>query len=459
MVRSFVSPFFAAAAAVATPTSIVSTDDTIAGFGQLDGFTFPRIGGDNADQTVMGGYVDAGSALLVYDSAGAGRLDGFNSSSIDAAGNTLNGFGDFGVSSSNHKEGVPVVTFVSTAAGVDGVFLQMPSGLILRVASTGQMYEPAGDSFYMLSEPSVAVSDDKSSCYVSFSARAGESWRGILLAEVPADADGNEDVVLTTVADTNTPIPAGSESVNFRCLSVPQATPQGDVVFFGSNCGSSGSSFVEAQFNKLAFVGGATRDSDILTKNRGSWVLGSNVNPGIWRYGQGTIVEVVNFETTIPGGQPGEAFVAFSDPGVALDGTAAFVGLGNNGSYGIFKGNRNKPLTLVAGKQTEMPGYPGYTFQNIPNVPSLGPTGEVVFFGSATSAIAGVFAEDPQTGILSTVINYDTEVEGQPTLYIGFGTQAYSNGVASAYIVLNDTTCGVWNLPVTHSKSLPSELV
>jgi len=437
----------------------VNTDDTIAGYGQLDGFTFPRIGGDNADQTVMGGYVQAGSALLVYDSTGAGRLDGFNSSSTDAAGNTLSGFGDFGVSSSNHREGVPVVTFVSTAAGVDGVFLQMPSGLILRVASTGQTYEPAGDSFYTLSEPSVAVSEDKSICYVTFSARAGASWRGILLAEIPADANGNEDVVLTTVADTNTPIPSGSVSVNFRCLSVPQATPQGDVVFFGSNCGSSGSQYVEAQFNKLAFVGGHSRDSDILTKNRGSWVGGSNVAPGIWRYGLGSIVEVVNFETTIPGGQPGEAFVAFSDPGVALDGTAAFVGLGNNGSYGVFKGNRNKPLKLVAGRQTEIPGYSGVTFQNIPNVPSLGSQGEVVFFGSATSSIAGIFAEDPNTGVLSTVINYDTEVDGQPTLYIGFGTQAYSNGVASAYIVLNDTTCGVWNLPVTHSQSLPTELV
>jgi hypothetical protein len=229
------------------------------------------------------------------------------------------------------------------------------------------------------------------------------------------------------------------------------------VVFFGSNCGSSGSEFVDAQFNKLAFYGQYSRDSNILTKNRGSFVGGSNVNPGIWRWGQGgEIIEVVNFETTIPGGQPGEAFIAFSDPGVALDGTAAFVGLGNNGSYGLFKGSRSKPLTLVAGRDTEMPGYPGYTFQNIPNVPSLGPQGEVVFFGAASSEVAGIFAEDPQTGALSTVINYRTHVAGQPTLYIGFGTQAYSNGVASAYIVLNDTTCGVWNLPVTGGHG-PSE--
>merc|ERR1711879_368081 len=83
-------------------------------------------------------------------------------------------------------------------------------------ASTGQVYEPAGDAFYMLSEPSVAVSEDKTECYVSFSARAGASWRGILLAKVPADADGNEDVALTTVADTSTPIPAGNTSVKSR---------------------------------------------------------------------------------------------------------------------------------------------------------------------------------------------------------------------------------------------------
>jgi hypothetical protein len=461
MVRSFASPFFLAATVVATPTSIADTDDSIAGFGKLDGFTFPRLGGDNADQTVFGGYVESGSALLVYDSTGAGRLDGFNSSTTDAAGNNFNGFGDFGVSSSNHPLGVPVVTFVSTAAGVDGVFLQMPSGTILRVASTDQVYPPAGDAFYMLSEPSVAVSEDKTECYVSFAARAGQSWRGILLAKVPADADGNEDVVLTTVADTSTPIPAGNISVNFRCLSVPQATPQGDVVFFGSNCGSTGSLFVEAQWARQAFSGWTPRDSDILTKNRGSFYGASNVNPGIWRYGKddGSIIEVVNFETTIPGGQPGESFVAFSDPGVSLDGTAAFVGLGNNGSYGVFKGSRSKPLALVAGRQTPVPLYSDYTFQNIPNVPSLGPQGEVVFFGAATSDIAGIFAEDPENGVLSTVINYDVQVEGQPLLYVGFGTQAYSNGVAAAYMVLNDTTCGVWNLPVTHSKAVPTELV
>lgn len=303
------------------------------------------------------------------------------------------------------------------------------------------------------------MSEDKTECYVSFSARAGSSWRGILLAKVPADASSNAEVVLTTVVDTATAIPAGNTSVNFRCMSVPQATPQGDVVFFGSNCGSSGSEIVESQWNKLALFGDTLRDAAILTKNRGSWLGGTNVNPGIWRYGQGSIIEVVNFESTIPSGKDGEAFVAFSDPGVGLDGTAAFVGLGNQGTYGLFKGNRNKPLKLIAGKLTAVPGYPNNSFQSIPNIPSIGPQGEVVFFGSSTSDVAGVFAEDPVTGELSTVINYDTQVEGQPTLYIGFGTQAYSDNVASAYIVLNDTTCGVWNLPVTHASSLPSQLV
>jgi len=455
MVRSSFAFSFAAAVA-ATPTTIVTTRDSISGFGQIDGFTFPRIGGENADQTVMGSYAETASALLVYASTG-GRLDGFNSTTVDAAGNTLNGFGDFGVSASNHREGQPVVTFISTAGDVDGVFLQLPSGLILNIASTGQTYEGAGGAFYFLSEPSVAVSDDKSECYVTFAARAGTSWRGILLATIPSDADSNSDVVLTTVADTATAIP--SSNATFRCMTVPQATPQGDVVFFGSNCGSSGSAAVEAQFNRLAYIGSNPRDFDILTKNRGMFFGGSNMRPGIWRYGQGSIIEVVSFQSEVPDGQPGEAFVAFSDPGVALDGTAAFVGLGNNGSYGIFKGSRAKPLALVAGKQTPVPGYDGYTFQSMPNIPSLGKDGEVVFYGAVTSEIAGIFAEDPKTGALSTVINYDTEVDGQETLYIGFGTQAYSNGVAAAYVVLNDTTNGIWNFPVTHASSLPTQLV
>jgi hypothetical protein len=460
MVRSLASPLFIATTVVATPTLILDTNDTIEGLGKVDGFTFPRVGGDSADQTVFGSWADAGNALLVYGSDGSGMLDSVNSSSVDAAGNTLNGFGDFGISSSNHPLGSPVLTFVSTAGGADGVFIQMPTGVILQIASTAQVYEPAGAAFYMLSETSVAVSEDKSECYVSFAARAGASWRGIILATIPADADSSDDVVLTTVVDTNTPIPAGSTTVNFRCMSAPEATPQGDVVFFGSNCGSTGSPFVEAAWNARAFSGLMPRDSDILTKNRGSFFGATNVNPGLWRYGKdGSLSEVVNFETTIPDGQPGEAFIAFSDPGVGVDGTAAFVGLGNNGSYGIFKGSRNGPLSLVAGRQTIMPGYSPATFQSLPNVPSVGPDGEVVFFGLATSEMAGVFAQDPDTGALSTVINYETKVEGQSLLYIGYGTQAYSNGLASAYMVLEDTTCGVWNLPVTHAKSISTQLV
>jgi len=458
MFRSFASPFFIATTVVATPTLILDTNDTIAGLGKVEGFTFPRLGGEAADRTVFGTYVDEGNGLALYHSDGSGFLDGLSNKSVDAAGNTLNGFGDFGISSNNHPMGVPVVAFVSTAADVDGVFLQLPTGVILQLASTAQVYEPANGTFYYLSEVSVAVSEDKRECYVAFAARAGSSWRGVLLATVPTDADSNDDVVLTTVVDTATPIPKGNVSVNFRCMSVPQTTPQGDVVFFGSNCGSSGSPMVEAQFNKLAFSGKNTRDSDILTKNRGSFRGATNVNPGIWRWGtDGSLAEVVNFETTIPGGQPGEAFVAFSDPGVSLDGTAAFVGLGNNGSYGVFKESRAKPLSLVAGRQTPMPGYENHTFQNIPNIPSVGPQGEVVFYGAATSEIAGIYAEDPITGALSSVITLDAQVEGQGLLYIGFGTQAYGNGLAAAYMVLEDTTCGIWNVPVTQTP--PTELI
>merc|ERR1711998_219907 len=97
------------------------------------------------------------------------------------------------------------------------------------------------------------------------------------------------------------------------------------------------------------------------------------------------------------------------------------------------------------------------TFQNFKMVaPSVGPRGEVAFL----DVIAGVFAEDPDTGVLSTVINYDTRIDGQGILNngkgIGFGTQAYSNGLASAYIVLENTTCGIWTLPVTQTKSVPT---
>merc|ERR1712166_979946 len=109
---------------------------------------------------------------------------------------------------------------------------------------------------------------------------------------------------------------------------------------------------VQAQFDKLAYYIDKPRDQHALTKNYDQFVGGSHVHPGIWRWGasQG-VIGIVNFESTIPGGQEGESFVAFSDPGVGLDGTAAFVGLGNAGTYGLFKGNRNTALKLVVSKQ------------------------------------------------------------------------------------------------------------
>merc|ERR1712226_1212198 len=153
---------------------------------------------------------------------------------------------------------------------------------------------------------------------------------------------------------------------------------------------------------------------------------------------------VVGQNTTIPGGESGEEFLAFSDAGVGADGTVAFVGMGENQSYGIFK-DSGAGLVSVVGNQVEVPGYPGCKFASFPQVPSVDASGEVVFFGQHNEKIAGVFSSQ-SGGSFGTLLTYDDKVDGQDTIYVGYGGNAVSGGKAAIYMVLDDAnvTNGVW---------------
>lgn len=417
--------------------------------GSIQGFTYPRMGGTQGDEVTFGEYSDSGEAVAVYDSMGKGFIDGINETTIDDQGNALLGFGTFSLSSGNHPvQGSAVTAFISSVSGADGVFVRLPSGQVVTVATT-LTNSPSGSVYNFLSNPAVDVSEDATTIFVTFEARAGSVWRGIMLGRIPVSYSGLESIELVTVADTSTLIP-GTDIV-YKCLSAPVTSPQGQVIFFGSHCGSTGSSLmVQSQWNQLAIYDGLSVTQHALTRDRSVGVAATN--SGIWRWNSGTLEAVADDTVDVPGGNTGERFVAFSNPGIGVDGTTAFVGLGDNVSYGIFRQRLGQPLERVVGRQDDVPGYTGCKFANFPQPPSVGEKGDVVFFGQCSSEVAGVFYEAGST--LGTLINYDDKIEGVGLTYVGFGTNAYSANKVGMYVLLENGTNGIWSFDVPSGETV-----
>lgn len=341
------------------------------------------------------------------------------------------------------------MAFVSSVAGADGIFVRLSDGNIITVVTT-LMTSPSGSAYNFLAQPGVEVSEDGRSLLVSFAARAGTVWRGIMLAEVPVGDEGGS-VQFSKVADTSTTIPG--TSVMYKCLSVPKVTAQRHVIFFGSHCGSVGASqMVQNQWSNLALYDDQPVTQHPLTSHRGVSVGVSVLSPGIWRAAEGAITAVASDQTPIPDGNPGESFVAFSDPGVGIDGTVAFVALGNNGSYGIYKVRTDGGAEVVANKHREVPGFPGCNFANFPQVPSIDAAGNTVFLGKCDASVGGVFYEDGDG--LGTVLSYNDTIDGVPLVYVGYGTNAYSANRVALYLLLDNSSNGIWTFDIPNPKTL-----
>jgi hypothetical protein len=201
---------------------------------------------------------------------------------------------------------------------------------------------------------------------------------------------------------------------------------------------------VQAQWNGQAMYQDTIVTQHALTRTRqvGAGVL----NPGIWRFAEGALEAVADDMHDLPSGGPGERFQAFSNPGVGVDGTTVFVGLGNNNTYGIFRQRLGQPLELVVSRNDDVPGYEGCKFSNFPQVPSVGEVGDVVFFGQCDSEVAGVFYEagSGSDGYFGTLINYDDTIEGQNITYVGYGTNSYSANRVAMYLLLQNGSNGIW---------------
>merc|ERR1712137_420095 len=182
----------------------------------------------------------------------------------------------------------------------------------------------------------------------------------------------------------------------------------------------------------------------------------SNLHAGLWRAANGNIICVVCEGTTIPDGEDGEKFIAFSDAGLGLDGTVAVVGLGSNGSMGIYKDTGASSLTVIANKKVSVPGHSDCNFSSFPQVPSVDANGKTVFFGECNSQVGGVYSETSDYGTYGTLIDFDDKVDGFDPIYIGFGTNAVSGTTAAFYMVLDDSqeSNGIWAFQVPSTDSV-----
>lgn len=342
-----------------------------------------------------------------------------------------------------------MAAFVSSVSGYDGIFVQLPDGGIQTIVSTRELQPLANNqSFNLLRQVSVEVSHDLQTIFVAFCAYAGAysgGWRGVLRANIPVTGG---DVSLSLIVDNTYGIP-GSEAL-FKCLGSPAVTRKGDVTFFGSYCGHSGvSQMVTDQFNSMVMYKTEPVITHGLTRHR--QVGASATDAGLYRSVDGVISVIANDKSTVPGAE-NEFFAAFSDPGVGLDGTVAFVSLCNNGTYGIWKYS-NDELKLVTSNHFNVPGYSSCPFRNFPQAPSVDGKGNAVFFGQCDEKVGGVFAEQSD-GSLGTLITYDDKVDGYETIYVGFGANAASGNKAALYMVLDDSnvTNGVWSFDLPTSE-------
>lgn len=444
--------------AATVPTDVVqpisNTSSSIGKLGLLDGFSFPTLG-QLGDEVLFQGSFPNTSALLVFGAHGGGLVDSVYGKSLDTAIGTYTAIGESSLATSKGKS--RLLAFVATVqkAGktVDSLILQIgagngqtgPVGSILPIASTGQALSKGGPVLTSLSAPMVTYGADGELAYVAFQASA-TGWQGIVLAKYRL-TNPNLPVEFTVVADSKTLIP--KTKLPMLCLGSQAVSETGDVVFFASHCSDSatGSPAVAAQ--RAAQMMFRTQ-----RKRFHSLASAGDVNPGIfhWSATEGLTV-VADPQTAVPAGAFTTAaqFVAFSNPAISRDGTCAFVGETSVG-LGIFTANpMGQGLSAVATTATLVPGSSSALFSDFPYVPSVGVDNVVVFYASAPGVSSGIYSgkaasSGTNTGNIQAELTMGDTVAGQSLVFIGFGTNAYSDvsNVYASYLVLNNGMDGVW---------------
>jgi len=279
----------------------------------------------------------------------------------------------------------------------------------------------------------------------AFAAEA-ESWQGIVASEHVLGGS----TVLKVVVAVGDAIP-GAPHLDFRCVSSPQVSPQGQVVFFGSHCGTNAaeSSSIAFQRSHNTFFRTQRWQSHCLKQHSWSFSgLVDHVFPGIYR-SSSQLEVVADSNTAMPGGGKGETFSAFSSPAIGAEGTVSFVGLGTNGTMGIFaqaNGGRLRSVVTTASTMGSM------SFGDFPYVPSVGPDGLVFFYAVSAGGLGGIYAEtaaSKEDHSVEQLLSASDTLDGQSISFIGFGTAAADaggNDALAVYLVLGNGTDGIWTL-------------
>ena len=182
---------------------------------------------------------------------------------------------------------------------------------------------------------------------------------------------------LTTIADTNTPLPGGT--VNF--LDFSSTVP----AISGSN---------------IAFA-----------------APGSSGQRGVYSYINGTLGRVADTNTPIPNGG-GSNFSTFGT--AAISGSSvAFRGVSAPGIYSTISGT----LDVVADSNTPIPGTTNKFFTNFLTNPAISGS-NVLFTGSTTGVATGLYLS--KSGAISTVVNGSTAVPNGSGVFSNEGSFSLS---------------------------------
>ncbi len=434
-------------------TEIATTNTTIAG-GTFKEFSFPQF--DPSGVAVFAGtatnnpggiwgsrlggrvfqYVDQASA---YPSPGASF----------ATGKTFGGGLFLGQVSTNR------VGFLGgSSAGDLGVFIGSPSGSVSMVTDSSSTRAPGGGSFM---SPSVPGYDAVTGTVVFMSALQGSKDANLtkgVFAAIPSPGKGKpwpRAYNYRLLAGSETKIPQTSDGSYLACFGGPSVAG-GRAFFFASQCD-------ERLLGRSTMVHTRHPLAHALTTD--------HVRPGVYsaplRGGSGLQV-LANWNSKVPGGGANETFVAFSDPAVSPEGTATvFIGEGSQ-TLGVYvavtgaAGGRSR-LCKVADITDVAPGSGGVTFSDFPETPSVS-GGDVVFYAVLANSNSGVYVAkgaaaacaagdkvDQKTSMKPVITNSDS-IAGLPIVYIGFGPNAYYNGQALIYVVLENNDLGIYSVKV-----------
>jgi len=257
-------------------------------------------------------------------------------------------------------------------------------------------------------------------------------------------------------ASTLTQLPNRTD--RFGCLEDPQVVAPSDghsaaVAFFGSNCASP----LKAPNRMVRTRHASAHALKVDDLDPGVWMAELPIQSSTWK-----VKSIADGKTPVPGGKDGETFVAVSSPGGG--GTSsrmvAFVGLGNQGTMALYVMLPGGALHTVAKVGDTVSSASRITFNDFPEPPSVDGT-RVAFLAHTSDDGQGVYVWDgaslmaagqspsalaSPSSLYTKVVSSDTKVGSASVTYIGFAKDSLRLSRVAVYMVLSNSTYGIYNV-------------